>query len=296
MASRRLEDLHPSVAEVAKKHVLRCADEGISLLVYCTLRDPEEQARLYWQGRTAEQVRRRADRLEGAGCPGLADLLMAAGPQEGPKVTFAGPGESYHQYGLAYDCVPMVAGKPEWRTTGEAGALWQTVGAAGQACDLEWAGGWQRFREFPHFQMTGGATVRELMVEHYSAPLAADVRSVALPGIDESAMLRNALDEANTVFLVFATGMGADDDELRGRYELALAVADSLSPETWRAFWVKQPDALSQDLRDLLWPDGIGRQAVLLSLGTGLAREVVQTFGLDELPDAVAVATAFAKG
>lgn len=127
MASRKLEDLHPLVAAKARAHIAACHAEGIDLLVTCSYRDPAEQARLYAQGRTTP----------------------------GKIVTNARPGQSFHEYRVAYDVVPLRDGKAVWGTSGEDGKLWQRVGALGKAQGLEWAGDW-RFKEYPHFQFVGG--------------------------------------------------------------------------------------------------------------------------------------------
>jgi peptidoglycan L-alanyl-D-glutamate endopeptidase CwlK len=128
ISSRSLSDLHPVVAAKARAHVATCKAEGIDILVICTYRDDAEQNRLYAQGRTVP----------------------------GTKVTNAKAGESFHNYRVAYDVVLMRYGKPVWRTTGEDGILWKRVGAIGKALGLEWAGDWVKFKEYPHFQFTGG--------------------------------------------------------------------------------------------------------------------------------------------
>ncbi len=127
-SSRSLSDLHPIVRAKCADHLAACALEGIELLITATYRSPEEQNRLYAIGRTTP----------------------------GRKVTNAKAGQSFHNYRLAYDVVPMRHGKPVWGTTGEDGKLWQKVGEIGESKGLEWAGRWTRFREFPHFQYTGG--------------------------------------------------------------------------------------------------------------------------------------------
>lgn len=128
ISSRNLADLNSIVRRMAEGHIAACKAEGIDLLVTCTYRDAEEQERLYAQGRTVK----------------------------GSKVTNAKAGQSMHNYRLAYDVVPMRFGKPVWGTKGEDNILWQRVGAIGQAHGLEWAGSWKTFKEFPHFQYTGG--------------------------------------------------------------------------------------------------------------------------------------------
>lgn len=299
MASRRLEDLVPEAQEMAKEHILRCADAGFELLIYCTLRDAQEQARLYRQSRTKEQVQKKMDQLTAKGFPALARILKDVGPQKsGPKVTNAGPGESFHQYNRAYDCVPVVQGKPIWSPNGEGAALWEKVGKLGKKCGLEWAGDWTTFREFPHFQFTGGKEVGDLMQERFGT-VPAGVLGIGAPpmaGGPESDALRAALGEANTVFLVFGAQAGVNPKDLRKTFDLATIVAKSFSPATWRTFLVQNPAGLEQDLGNLLWPGGDASPAVLLKLGTGLNRQRVRGFQLVELPDATAIALALSQG
>ncbi len=299
MASRRLEDLVPEVQEMAKKHVLLCADAGFELLIYCTLRDGHEQARLYRQSRTKEQVQKKIDQLNAKGFPALAKILKDVGSQKsGPKVTNAGPGESFHQYSRAYDCVPVVQGKPIWSAGGEGAALWQQVGKLGKKAGLEWAGEWTTFREFPHFQLTGGKSVADLMQERFGvAPAGAmGIGAPMMAGGPESDALRNALSEPNTVYLVFGSQAGVTDKNLRKAFDLATLVAKGFSPSVWRTFLVSNPAGLSQDLHDLLWPGGDTSPAVLLGLGTGLGHPRVRGLSLADLPDATATAQVFAQG
>ena len=302
MASRRLEDLVPEVQAMAKEHILRCADAGFELLIYCTLRDAHEQARLYRQSRTKEQVQKKMDQLTTRGFPALAKILKDVGPQKsGPKVTNAGPGESFHQYNRAYDCVPVLQGKPIWGTGGEGAAIWDKVGKLGKKCGLEWAGDWTSFREFPHFQFTDGKDIEDLMKERFGIAVPAGALGIGAPmmmaaGGAESDALRSALAEANTVFLVFGSQPGVNDKALRKTFDLATIVAKSFSPATWRTFLVQSPGNLDPDLRNLVWPGGDTSPAVLLKLGTGLNRQRVRGFQLAELPDATAIAQAMSQG
>jgi peptidoglycan L-alanyl-D-glutamate endopeptidase CwlK len=153
MASRSLEDLTPECRALALEHIRRCKVAGVELLIYCTLRTPEEQAELFARGRTREQLAERAADLHRRGRPDLGDLLyyQPADPH-GTRVTLAGPGESLHQYGLAYDAAPIAGGKIDW-----SGRDWQwgVMGEMGELAGLEWAGRWPRFREQPHFQIRG---------------------------------------------------------------------------------------------------------------------------------------------
>jgi peptidoglycan LD-endopeptidase CwlK len=123
--SRNLDDLHPTVAAKARDFISRCKAHNVDLLVTCTLRSMATQAALYAQGRTTP----------------------------GKRVTNAKPGQSFHNYGLALDVVPLRFGKPVWNTSDP---VWQTVAACGEGAGLEWAGRWKSFKEMAHFQFTGG--------------------------------------------------------------------------------------------------------------------------------------------
>ena len=52
--------------------------------------------------------------LEYKGAPWIANVLSEVGSCNGPPVTGAMPGESWHQYGLAVDCFWMFKGKAIW--------------------------------------------------------------------------------------------------------------------------------------------------------------------------------------
>lgn len=133
--SRAIEDLHPLVQVKCRAHLAACRVEGLDFLITSTYRDNDEQAELYAQGRT----------------------------KPGKIVTKAKPGQSMHNYRLAYDIVPMRNGKPVWgNTRPEDLALWTRIGELGEKQGLEWAGRWKTFREFPHFQFTGGLTLADL--------------------------------------------------------------------------------------------------------------------------------------
>lgn len=132
--SRKLEDLHPKVEEMARQLLAAAENEGIDLLVTSTYRDHESQNELYAQGRT----------------------------KPGRVVTNARGGRSWHNWRLAFDVVPMRNGKPVWGTSGDDLVLWKRVGELGKEVGLEWAGDWKRFKEFPHFQFTNGLTLDDL--------------------------------------------------------------------------------------------------------------------------------------
>lgn len=131
--SRSLDELHPIVREKVENFLDQCDQNGIDLLVTSTYRDFESQEALYAQGRTAP----------------------------GRKVTNARAGQSWHNWRCAVDVVPLRNGKAVWNTTGPDWELWEAVGNIGEACGLEWAGRWKTFKEYAHFQFTGGLTLKD---------------------------------------------------------------------------------------------------------------------------------------
>lgn len=128
--SRDIKELHPIVAAKAKQFLERAKAQGIDLIITSTYRDMESQAELYAKGRTSP----------------------------GKKVTNAKPGQSYHNWRLAFDVVPIENGKAIWNDT----ALWARIGIIGESCGLEWAGRWKTFKETAHFQYTNGLKLADL--------------------------------------------------------------------------------------------------------------------------------------
>ncbi len=154
MASREIKHLSADMQIMYNKFFDRCRRDpwflknGITILLTCTHRSNDEQAKLYAQGRTTP----------------------------GRIVTNAKPGKSKHNAtlpdgtpaALAFDVVPLRHGKPVWGTSGNGIdgnddddaiddlEVWQRVGEHGEAVGLSWAGRWTSFREFPHFEAKNG--------------------------------------------------------------------------------------------------------------------------------------------
>jgi peptidoglycan L-alanyl-D-glutamate endopeptidase CwlK len=128
--SRKIEDLHPYVAKLCRAFVAACKKDGIDILITSTWRDNESQNALYAQGRT----------------------------KPGKKVTNAKAGQSFHNYKLAFDFVPIVNGKAQWNDL----ATFKRAGAIGERLGLDWAGRWVSFKELAHLQWTGGLSLAQL--------------------------------------------------------------------------------------------------------------------------------------
>jgi len=127
--SRNLSDLHPKVKTLCEQFIASCAKQNIDVLITSTYRDAESQNALYAQGRTLP----------------------------GKKVTNAKGGQSFHNWRVAFDFVPIVNGKAMWADT----ALFNKCGEIAESVGLEWAGRWKTFKELAHCQQTFGLTLAD---------------------------------------------------------------------------------------------------------------------------------------
>jgi peptidoglycan L-alanyl-D-glutamate endopeptidase CwlK len=143
--SRSILDLLPIVGRFATEHRRRLLACDIDIIITSTYRDKESQLQLYSQGRENK--------------PDRGWIVIE--PRK--VVTKALPGYSFHNWKVAYDVVPLRAGKPVWGTEGADGLLWQKVGLVGKQVGLEWAGDWVTFKEYPHFQYTAGYSINDFI-------------------------------------------------------------------------------------------------------------------------------------
>jgi peptidoglycan L-alanyl-D-glutamate endopeptidase CwlK len=113
--SRSLDALTPEVRTMAKRVLKLCEAQDVDLLIYCTLRPPEVQARLFRMGRSRRAIQSAQNKLIDNGFAAIAQIIEDVGPQKGSKkVTGAVPFASWHQWGEAFDAVPMIGGKAMW--------------------------------------------------------------------------------------------------------------------------------------------------------------------------------------
>lgn len=98
-----------------------CASRGTKVVVYCTIRTPEEQAKLWRRSRTTKDISKEIHNLVEMGAIYLAQVLRDVGPQQtAPWATNALPGLSWHNWGLAADLYVDVDGAAIW-DSGHAG-------------------------------------------------------------------------------------------------------------------------------------------------------------------------------
>ena len=155
MASRNIHTLTTETSALAQSVIDICQTNGVDLLVYCTLRSLEEQARLYRKGRSYREIKGKMNDLANRGFGFLAKIIEKVGPQYGGKVTNAGPGESWHNYAEAFDAVPLIDGKAAWDYS-ENKEQWEEYGKAVRQVGMNWGGDWTSFKDYPHAQLRKG--------------------------------------------------------------------------------------------------------------------------------------------
>lgn len=129
--SQRLARVHPRLAELGLRMIDLCAQSGVAVLITQGLRTWQEQDDLYAQGRS----------------------------KPGKIVTNAKGGQSWHNFGLAFDIVVLDSvGKAEWDT---AHPGWKEAAKIGKSLGLEWGGDWPSFKDLPHFQLVNGLTLAQ---------------------------------------------------------------------------------------------------------------------------------------
>lgn len=147
---QHLQSLTPDTKRKALILIALCADQGIPLRVTQSMRSLEAQEAIYAQGRQGitevNALRARA---------GLAVITSA----ENVIVTKAQPGYSWHNFGMAFDVVPMTLAEKlgvSWATP-----HWAKIGALGKSIGLEWGGDFPS-PDKPHFQNPEGNTLADL--------------------------------------------------------------------------------------------------------------------------------------
>lgn len=129
VSEARLQSIYPPLADKLRQMAGMLEQEGIAIRVVQALRTWAEQDDLYAQGRT----------------------------KAGSIVTNCPGGKSYHNFGLAVDCVPSTQGPgqpftPDWNNQHP---TWQRMVAVGTSLGLDSGATWRTFKDYPHFQLTG---------------------------------------------------------------------------------------------------------------------------------------------
>lgn len=145
-----LQVLRPDFRVAVERMRNLAETRGCTLLIYDTLRPLDVQARYYRQSRSWSEISRKIGEYRGRGLDIFADVLERVGPQHGRWATNAGPAESWHNYGLAFDACPLVDGACVWD---EDDPLWNVYAECVREVGLSWGGDWgKRRRDMPHTQ------------------------------------------------------------------------------------------------------------------------------------------------
>ena len=129
-SQKNIDSLHPQIKQSVVNFINEAEKNGYKLRVTSGLRTYDEQKKLYAQGRI--------DKTK-------------------PKVTNAKEGESFHNFGLAIDVVPIVNGKADWNSK-----EWNYIAAIGKRFGFSWGGDWNGFKDKPHFEMNFKNTLANL--------------------------------------------------------------------------------------------------------------------------------------
>ncbi|HET7658233.1 MAG TPA: peptidoglycan-binding protein [Bacillales bacterium] len=129
-SSRALNSLDPYVAAKARRFLQLTQANGLHVHVTNAFRSWDEQDRLFAMGRT----------------------------QPGRIVTNARGGDSFHNWGLAFDAAPLENG-----TVSNDIDKYKRMGRLGQRVGLEWGGTFKSIVDYPHFQYTFGLNTWDLL-------------------------------------------------------------------------------------------------------------------------------------
>jgi peptidoglycan L-alanyl-D-glutamate endopeptidase CwlK len=129
LSSTALSSLDPYVASLAGKFLRLARANNLDVHITNGFRSWDESDRLYAQGRTTP----------------------------GPIVSNARGGDSYHNWGLAFDAAPF-----ENNQISNDPTKFHLMGRLGEQVGLEWGGTFKSIVDLPHFQYTFGLTTEDL--------------------------------------------------------------------------------------------------------------------------------------
>ncbi|GGB44399.1 peptidoglycan L-alanyl-D-glutamate endopeptidase CwlK [Lentibacillus populi] len=132
-------ELHPTVEKKKNTLLKKTTAIGIDVVITEGVRTVEEQDDLYAQGRS----------------------------KKGEIITHSKGGESYHNYGLAFDyALQNGEGEIIWdlqydgNQNGESD--WFEVADIAKSLGFTWGGDWKHFTDYPHLQMDFGLSINQL--------------------------------------------------------------------------------------------------------------------------------------
>lgn len=147
--------LTPEFSEKVQQLLDNCMAAGVEMRPYFTVRSPFDQAKLWRQSRSSEEIRGKIADLRANGAPFLAQCIESVGPQHGAQVTNSIPGLSWHQWGEAVDCFWVINGAAEWSTTKLRDGIngYRVYADQAVALGLTPGGYWTSLKDWPHVQL-----------------------------------------------------------------------------------------------------------------------------------------------
>lgn len=152
---RSMDELDPDFRSAVDGVLHACLQRHVQMVVYCTLRTVRQQAVLWRQSRSSGEIERHLHVLREHGANELAEAIVAVGPCDGPPVTNAPPGASWHHYRRAVDAFWLHDDAADWstRTRNRLGLNGYSVWAdCAERSGLVAGGHWKRFKDWPHVQ------------------------------------------------------------------------------------------------------------------------------------------------
>lgn len=152
--SRNIDDLRREFRGQARAVIGNTKDAGFEMVPYFTLRMPWDQAVLWRMTRGKTEIGRMCRSLRSNGALYIANVIEAIGPQyPGPgitgHVTYAVPGQSWHNWGEGLDCYLKIDGAIEWDGDHEGYAAY---GTCAEDLGLTWGGRWDQPNDPGHIQ------------------------------------------------------------------------------------------------------------------------------------------------
>lgn len=138
----KINTLHPDIRDSVKTMLQNLKKDGVKVEITLALRTYEEQDILFAKGRN--------DKGE------VSD--------QSKVVTNARGGQSYHNFGLAFDLT--VYDKDNKKTWKQDSEEWKKVIAEGKNQGFEAGAEWADFPDLPHFQKTFGLTTKQLRTKN----------------------------------------------------------------------------------------------------------------------------------
>lgn len=162
ITNTRINTAHPAM----RTHLINAVNEcnqaltgrAMLRLAYVERSDLVQRA-LFSQGRNNLTVTNKLRRL--------AKLPNITEKENRKVVTNAKEWESFHNFGLATDIVLIIDGKQvsydmAADMDGDGFSDWMECVAIFKKHGFKWGGDWTRFKDYPHFEMTFGYTVKQL--------------------------------------------------------------------------------------------------------------------------------------